>query len=241
MVAEVIIQSNVNKLNKIFDYNIPEEMENEIKIGSRVLVKFGNIKKLEDGFVIGIKEASEYSVKDISKLQDDYIDKDKIELAKWMSKRYFCNISDCLKLMLPPGRSTKNISNRAKEKTRLYVELKKDIEEIELEIENNKIKSEKQMKLLKFLIDNGGAFVTELEDFWEISKAVIDSLEKKQFIQVYEKQVERNPFIHKTSEKTYKMKLTKEQQNAFDRINDAMEDELFEEFLIYGVTGSRKN
>ena len=241
MVAEVIIQSNVNKLNKVFDYSIPVEMEDKIKIGSRVLVKFGNIKKLEDGFVVGIKESSDYDIKNISSIQEDYIDEYKIKLAKWMSKRYFCNISDCLKLMLPPGRGTKNKSNRAKEKTRLYVELNKDIEDIEFEIENNKIKSDKQVKLLKFLIDNGGAFVTELEDFLEISKAVIDSLEKKQFIQVYEKQVERNPFIHKTSEKTYKMKLTDEQQNAFDKINYAMEDELFEEFLIYGVTGSRKN
>ncbi len=34
-----------------------------MKIGSRVFVKFGNIKKLEEGFVIGIKDSSEFKSK----------------------------------------------------------------------------------------------------------------------------------------------------------------------------------
>ena len=49
MIAEVIINSNVKNLNRTFDYNIPISMEKNIKIGSRVLVKFGNIKNLEEG------------------------------------------------------------------------------------------------------------------------------------------------------------------------------------------------
>ena len=47
MVAEVVINSTVKKLNKVFDYNIPEEIKNETQIGARVLVPFGNRKKLE--------------------------------------------------------------------------------------------------------------------------------------------------------------------------------------------------
>lgn len=55
MIAEVIIQSNVKNLNKIFDYEIPYEIEDKINIGSRVFVPLGNMKKLENGFVVGIK------------------------------------------------------------------------------------------------------------------------------------------------------------------------------------------
>ena len=47
MIAEVIINSNVKNLNKVFDYNIPSNLENSVSIGSRVLVKFGNKKDLE--------------------------------------------------------------------------------------------------------------------------------------------------------------------------------------------------
>ena len=67
MVAEIIINSIVKVLNRVFDYNIPEELADKIKIGSRVLVPFGNGKKLEDGFVINIKQSSEYKIKDIVK------------------------------------------------------------------------------------------------------------------------------------------------------------------------------
>ena len=44
MIAEIIINSNVKNLNRTFDYNIPFDMEEKVNIGSRVLVKFGNIK-----------------------------------------------------------------------------------------------------------------------------------------------------------------------------------------------------
>ena len=56
MYAEIIINSNARALNRIFDYIIPKEMETSIKVGSRIFVPFGNGKKLEDGFVIGIKD-----------------------------------------------------------------------------------------------------------------------------------------------------------------------------------------
>ena len=240
MVAEVIIQSNAKELNKTFDYNVPDSLENTIKIGSRVLVPFGNMKTLEDGFVIGLKQSSEYKLKDISSVQENYIDENKIMIAEWMSNRYFCNIADCLKLMLPKGKRTKILTNRIKEKKQLYVTLKKDKEEIEKDIENKKIKADKQIRVLNFLCDNEGAFVTEIEVFTDTTKAVIDNLEKKGYVEIAEKQIERNPFIHKVTTKSSKKELTVEQQNAYDKINDAMKEQLFSEFLIYGVTGSGK-
>lgn len=70
MIAEIIINSNVKNLNKTFDYKIPKELEEKVTIGSRVLVQFGNIKTLEEGFVIGIKESSDYKVKEIKKIEN---------------------------------------------------------------------------------------------------------------------------------------------------------------------------
>ena len=55
MIAEVIINNSAKQLDKTFDYNVPIEFQNDIKIGSRVLVPFGNMKRLEEGFVIGFK------------------------------------------------------------------------------------------------------------------------------------------------------------------------------------------
>ena len=136
MIAEVIIQSNVNKLNRVFDYKIPVEYENNALelIGARVLVPFSRMKKFEEGFVVNIKENTEFQVKEIAKVQEKYLSEEKIKLARWMAKRYFCNIADCLKLMLPPGTSTKIIDNRVKEKCLNFVVLKKSEDEIEFDI-----------------------------------------------------------------------------------------------------------
>ena len=46
MVAEVIINRTAKKLNRVFDYNIPKNMEDFVIIGSRVLVPFGKSKKI---------------------------------------------------------------------------------------------------------------------------------------------------------------------------------------------------
>ena len=164
MFAEVIINSNARALNKCFDYIVPKELENSIKLGARVFVPFGNGKKLEDGFVINLKEESEFANKEIAKIQiEESLTEDNIILAKLMARKYFCNISDCIKLMLPPGTGTKSISDRTKEKTGNFVFLTKDIEEIEMLIEEKKIKSEKHIKVLRFLSKNNGIYISDLE------------------------------------------------------------------------------
>ena len=152
MVAEVIIDSSVSKLNKIFDYEIPDNLK--VKIGSRVFVPFGRKKELEEGIVVNIKEKSEYKVKPIAGLQEEQIDDNYIELAKWMGHRYFCNVADCLKLMLPPGRTSKNVDNRIKEKKVNTISLAKSKEEISQILAGNSLRSEKQKRVLEFMLEN---------------------------------------------------------------------------------------
>jgi len=239
MVAEVIINSIAKDLNRIFDYNIPKDLENKVKIGSRIFVPFGRSKALEEGFVINIKEKSEYKIKDIAGVQKDELTEENIELAKWMANRYFCNISECIKLMLPAGNKTKNTTNRTKEKTINVIYLKKEKQEILFDIENN-IKSDKQKKALEFLLDNEGSTVQDVEIFTDISRAVLKTLEKNGYIEFVEKKIERNPFINKNITPTNNLELNKEQQFAFDEINESIQNNEYKQFLLYGITGSGK-
>lgn len=241
MIAQVIINSNVKNLNRIFDYNVPSEMQGTICVGDRVLVPFGNKKTYEEGFIVGLKENTQYKVKDIAKIQEGIkLTEENIDLAKLMARRYFCNISDCIKLMLPPGTLNKNIDSRVKDKTLNFVYLKKDIEEIEEDIENKIIKSEKQKRVLNFLIQNEGIQTTELEIITDTTNAVLKALEKKEYIEIIEEKVERNPFLNKDIKPTKKLKLTEEQQNAFNKIDETINNNENKEFLLYGVTGSGK-
>ena len=90
MFAEVIINTNVKSLNKIFDYIVPKDMEKKIKIGARVYVPFGMGSKIEDGFVVNLKNESAYTkdLKEIARLEStDILSDDRINLAKLMADR----------------------------------------------------------------------------------------------------------------------------------------------------------
>ena len=239
MIAEVIINRGAKKLNRTFDYNIPKELEELILVGSKVLVPFGNGGKLAEAFVVGIKEKSTFELKNIAKLEENLTDK-QISLAKWMSKRYFCNISDCIKLMLTPGTRNKNKEKRIQDKTINCVYLKKDIEEIEFEIETGKIKSEKQKRLLNFVKDNEGTTVPEIEMFTDCARGIVNTLVKNGYLEIIEKKVERNPLLGRDCEKTNNLNLTEEQKNAYNRVEEAIDKNEYEQFLLYGVTGSGK-
>lgn len=242
MFAEIIINSNARALNKIFDYIVPQNLETQIRIGSRVLVPFGRGAKVEDGFVINLKENSDFANKEICQIdKEDSLTEENIILAKLMARKYFCNISDCLKLMLPPGTGSKNLENRTKEKTGKFVYLKKDGEEIDFLIETQKLKSEKHIRVVQFLRENDGMYRPDLEVLTESSPAILKTMEKNGLIEIVEKSIERNPFATKKVERDEPRELTKEQKQCFYGMIEEMEEEKFSKNLIFGITGSREN
>ena len=241
MHAEVIINSNARALNKVFDYKVPEDMEKNIHIGSRVFVPFGKSSKLDDGFVIALKDSSEFECKEIAKIEiEESLTEDNIILAKLMARKYFCNISDSIKLMLSPGTGSKKLDLRTKEKTGNFVFLAKDVEEILDDISKGIIKSDKQKRVLEFLCQNDGVYSPDLEVLTEVTSGVFKTLEKNGFVEIVEKQIERNPFINKNITRDEKKVLNDEQKKCFDGINFFIENNEYSSNLIYGITGSGK-
>lgn len=238
MIAEVIINRTAKKLNRTFDYGIPKDLEDRIIIGSKVLVPFGKGGKLESAFVIKIKEKSDFEVKDIAKIEDNLSER-QIELARWMAKRYFCNVSDCIKLMLTPG--TRGKENKAQDKKINVVYLKKNIEEIEFDIETGKIKSEKHIRIINFVKQNEGVTIPEIEMYTDCSRAIVNTLIKNGYLEVVEKKIERDPLKEKKIKRSNNLKLTDEQEKAYEKVKEQIKKGEYKSFLLYGVTGSRKN
>lgn len=237
MIAEVIINRTAKKLNRTFDYNIPKEFQDLILVGSKVLVPFGRNGKLEEAFVIKIKENTDFEVKDIAKIENSLTNK-QIDLAKWIAKRYFCTVSDSIKLMLTPG--TKNKDKAIKEKTIQEVYIKKDAEEIKKELNENKIKSIKQQKVLRFLLENGSSTIPNIEEKIDCSRAIVKTLIKNGYLDVGEMQIKRDPLKEKEIKQTDFLKLTDEQENAYNKVKYSMQNNQYKRFLLYGVTGSGK-
>ena len=235
MVAEVIIDNKAKSLNKKFDYEIPKNLEDLLEVGSRVLVPFGKYKTLEQGYIINIKETSEFELKEIAGLEEN-IEESKIELARWMARKYFSNVSECIKLMLTPGTKSKDIEKRTKDRKMNFVYLAQDIQNIEIE----KLRGEKQKKALEFIKNNEGLTIPEIIEFAGVSRESINSLVKKGIIELKEEKIDRNPLVNKKIEKSNKLELTLEQKIAYEKVEKSITENRFEEFLLYGVTGSGK-
>ena len=195
----------------------------------RVLVPFGARKIYEVGYVVGLKETSEFKCKNIVKVIDRVFDEEKLELAKWISQKYFCNLSEAIRLLVPPGTSTN--FDKIKTKTEKYVYLNENIE-INLE----KIKSEKHKKVIMFLQDNNNAPKALLKEMVDVSDSILKTLEKNNYIVFKDIEISRNPFVNKQIKRSQPLKLTKEQENVYNTIDTVG----YDKYLIHGVTGSGK-
>ena len=68
MVIGVLVELSNKNIDKVFDYLVPDEMVNDIKIGIRVEVPFG--RQILEGFVLEIKDKSDLELKYILGVKD---------------------------------------------------------------------------------------------------------------------------------------------------------------------------
>jgi len=102
--ADIIVDLSAKAADKIYQYKIPEEISGSLLIGSLALVPFNKRRSL--GYVVGTSNKPRRL-----KLLEiiDIIDKepqfspDSMDLCQWISNHYQCSLSDCLRLLLPPG------------------------------------------------------------------------------------------------------------------------------------------
>ena len=240
MFAEIILNKTSKELNRVFDYIIPDKLLEIIKLGDRVLVPFGRGSKLVDGIVINIKKFSQFANKEIIEITDSYLTKKNIQFAKLMARRYFCNDFECIKLMLPPGTVSKEVDNWVKEKTESFVYLIKSENEITKDILDKKIKSIKHQEVLEYLIkQNEKISLARLIKNLNISRSIIKTIEKNGYIEIKDEIITRNPYQNKEIKRDKEYVLNDEQQYAYFRVNDYIKNDKYQEFLLYGVTGSR--
>lgn len=248
-IAKVLINTSVKSLNKVYDYLVPEKMEQDIKIGKRVLVSFGKGRSDEEAIIVKIEEKTaeelksyNYKLKEIIEILDEvsYINESRLKLAKYISFLYFCNVYDALKLMLPPGTKSKNTKKSLNTKQNTLVKLIKNPEEIMEDIENNVITSAKHIKLLTFLMYNDYVLINDIIDGLEISRQVINTVEKNGYITLEKVDIKPDFLTEFKVSPTEPKNPTPEQEFAIDKINSYIDSNKYKQCLLFGVTGSGK-
>ena len=118
--ADVIIDISHEKLDRDFQYRVPERLEKEISPGVVVTVPFGKGNTLRKGYVIGISEKPKYDTSRIKEIEgvstdDETTESRLIALAAWMKETYGSTMIQALKTVLPVKDKV-----RAKEKRLIF-------------------------------------------------------------------------------------------------------------------------
>lgn len=221
MIYKVIVDISNGEVDRVFDYSSALE----IPEGSRVLVPFG--KRTIEGFVVGTKDSTNITTKDIFKVLDDYpvINDEMMSLARFMSANYNLRVIDCLRLFIP----SKMRGGKVKELRKGYISLAIELQDA-ISLINKNAKS--QMALLEYLSKNEGEFESVLNANYNPS-SVKSLLEKKIIVRKFIT-IKRTPYKGMVSKKK-ELVLTDEQEKAVEKI---MEKNGI--FLLHGVTGSGK-
>ena len=60
MYAQVIVDITHEKLDRVFEYDIPPHLEGELQVGAEVVVPFGRGNKETKGYIVGFSEKPSY-------------------------------------------------------------------------------------------------------------------------------------------------------------------------------------
>lgn len=210
MISTVTIDIQTNYLNDEYDYIIPEELLDYVKIGSRVLVEFGVRRVL--GYVIEVKDKTDYkgNLRPIIQVLDynAELSLEQVALGRQIARDIKCSLCTVLSAMIPPFLKSKyrkfiSIKNFAevdphiialfdnKKKLTLTNEIIKEYPKIKKEIEKGNINLEfdiysygKTKKIRKYFVNEATSNI--YEKYIGIRKRIIDYVLKRQEVTIDE-------------------------------------------------------
>ena len=221
MIAEVVVDVATMGMDKVFDYNIPPEMN--ATVGDRVKVPFGN--RDVEGFVTAVKQDSTLDtakLKNISSKMDTQplLTQNMLRLCFFMKKKFYLRLIDVINLFLPP------YVRNGKSKQIDYISLNTDT------IPDLK-RAKKQLEILLKLRECGSAKRAEIAK--EYGQAALNAVIEKGYVKVISQGERRAPQNQFTVAKKA-ITLNPTQQKAVDTISNSK----YATYLLHGVTGSGK-
>jgi primosomal protein N' (replication factor Y) len=98
-----------------------------------------------------------------------------------------------------------------------------------------------QQRVIELLQATGGEVAfSELLETAGVSASVVRTLEKRGLLEVFAREVRRDPLAHIEQEQMELVTLNEDQQRALDQIIAKMDERVYATFLLHGVTGSGK-
>ncbi|MBQ8802129.1 MAG: primosomal protein N' [Tyzzerella sp.] len=238
MYAKVIVDITHEKLDRVFEYRIPAELEGALKVGMEVIAPFGLGNREISGYIVDICENCEYEANKIKAIlrpaeKRNSIEIKLIELAAWMKEHYGGTMIQALKTVLP-------IKKEERMKVKRYVRLLLSEKEGKEKLEEYLKKNQKaRVRVLAALLDNNVLEYEFVIHKLNVTRTVLRALEEQGVARIESEQVFRNP-IKNREQNWQPIAYTGEQQNAIDIFREDYLQGLHKTYLLYGVTGSGK-
>ena len=236
--AEVIIDISIEKLDRPFTYRIPDRLSGIICAGSRVIIPFGNGNTPKKGYVISVKDTADYDpgrIKDIM----DYVEgsvsaiERSFETASFIKDNYGGTLSQALKVVIP-------VKSKVRETQRKVLVRKLGREEImALLAESSRKKQKGKEKLYSALLDNERIPGEWISHNLGVSMQTVLSVVKSGAAYIETTKEYRKPSVSEISKAPNNV-LNEEQEAAVKAISHDMDEGIFSNYLIHGITGSGK-
>lgn len=238
MYANIIIDISHEKLDRTFQYRIPEEMRESVRPGVPVVIPFGKGNRRLKGYVVEVTSRPEYDVariKDIAEVArgDLPLEARMIALAAWMRENYGGTMNQALKTVLPVRRKT------AKKERRLIHLRVSGEEAAALYEEMTRLHRTAQARLLGALREQSPLPYETVTGKLAVTLQVIRRLEEKKILTVEALRDYRNP-LDRMKKEGKPVRLNEAQRFAAEDIADRAKRGDRRPSLIFGVTGSGK-
>ena len=237
--ADIIIDISSEKLDRSFQYRVPEELEKEIKVGMVVSIPFGNGNQLRKGYVTGLTREPKVDparLKNICGISSagETTESRLIALAAWMRENYGSTMIQALKTVLP-------IQEKMKAKEKRYLCLKISREEAEKLLEElEKTRFKARTRLLRELLKEPRLDVSYASKELGATTSVVKKMTEQGIISIEYEELLRNSLDTEKLRLEEELPLTPEQETAVREILREWEKETPRPVLIEGVTGSGK-
>lgn len=107
-ICKVAVENTSVGFDKLFDYAMCDNADANNIVGCRVLIPFGNSKRLRQGIVFEISPLSEESPKRLKAIssvldKEPMLSSEMLRLACFVKEQYYCTFFEAAKAMLPTG------------------------------------------------------------------------------------------------------------------------------------------
>lgn len=234
--ANVIVDISHEKLDKTFQYGIPNDIASEIQVGVQVDIPFGS--RTISGYVVEITDIPEYDVSKIKpligvKAGSVAMESRLIRLACWIKKNYGSTMNQALKTVIPIKKKTKEIRKRT-------IHLIADDSEARDKLALYEAKHQTaRARLLRELITEREIDYSVVTAKLNVSSTVIKALCDQNIVTVTDEKSYRNPVKH-LERRGYDIVLNENQQMLVDEITGELDKGEHHTYLLKGVTGSGK-